>query len=291
MEPTKDDIIAVLKRAQEASMAQNHKDALPDYLWVETHIQDDPENLPFVWLEIGWAYYALNNFRQTIVYLEKASQSSQLVPRQVVDCMRLIGFCHLNLGNTDKAVAYLQDALLQKVEKIDLRHIYFELGKIFFGLNAPIKAKPYLVEAQELFGADEGDYLQTTKYYLGFIAFSEGDHSTAEQLFQDIIKNAANAKGQAPGHFGAAHLYCKNKQFEKLLAACQQIIDLDDDFYDKETLAFFLNKSYLELKMYKQLEMFLPELLKNYPKGRYQTEYPQLEKALADYKSTTQASK
>ena len=280
MEPRKEEIIAVLKKAQNASLEQKYQEALESYLWVEKHIQDDPDNLPYVWMEIGWAFYALNNFKKTIEFLEKSLNAPQLVPRQIVDCMRIIGFSYQQLGNTQKAIAYLQDALLQNVDKIDLRHIYFELGKILFGLNTPGKAKPYLEKAQELFGSDEGDYLQTTKYYLGFIAFLEGDHSTADKIFKSYIKNAPGKKHQAPGYFGIAHIHLKNEAYEKLIETCQKIIDLDKDFDDKETLAFFLSKGYMELKMWKQLEIFLPQLIESYPKGRYQSAYPQFRQAL-----------
>ena len=291
MEPTKEEIIAVLQKAQKAAMAQDFREAVKNYQWVETHIQDDPDNLPFVWMEIAWAYYALNNFKKTIHYLKKALQSPKLVPLQVVDCMRIIGFSYNNLGDTNSAITYLQDALLQKVDKFDLRHIYFELGKIFFGLNAPGKAKPYLKEAQELFGSDEGEYQQTTTYYLGFVAFLEGDISSATQIFNKYLKNAPDEKSQAPGLFGLAHTHFKNEQYEKLLELCKRIIDLDTDFYDKETIAFFLNKSYMELEMWTQLEMFLPELLKNYPGGRYKSTYPQLEQALKNNIPSAQSSK
>jgi len=282
MEPTKEEIIGVLKQAQRAFMGQDYSRAIEKYDWVEQYIQDDPENLAALWSEMGWTYYLMQDYPKAIAILSKALQSPHLNQKQVFDCLRITGFSHEYAGNPDKAIAFLQDALLQPVADEEKRYTYFELGKIFFAQNMSRDAKPYLEKAQKLLDKTDHDYLQTTLYYLGFIAFFEKEMEKSEDFFQTYIKNAANEQSAVPGYFGMAHLYFERKNFESLLEISQKIMQLDGAFFDRETIAFFLCKSYLALKKWKELGVFLPELKAAFPNGRYAAVYPEMQKAL-DY--------
>ncbi len=286
MEPTKEEIIAVLKKAQEAFMAQNYSEAIEKYGWVEQYIQDDPENLAALWTEMGWTYYLMQDYPKAITVLKKALESSHLNQKQVFDCLRIIGFSHEYAGNPDKAIAFLQDALLQGVDDEEKRYTYFELGKIFFAQNMSRDAKPYLEKAQKLLSKTDHDYLQTTLYYLGFIAFFEKEMEKAEDLFHAYIKNAINEQTAVPGYFGMAHLHFERKNFEALLEISQKIMQLDNAFFDRETIAFFLCKSYLALEKWKELGVFLPELKAAFPNGRYKAVYPEMQQALDHYLSS-----
>lgn len=286
MEPSKEEIIGVLKQAQSAFMAQDYSQAIEKYGWVEQYIQDDPENLAALWTEMGWTYYLMLDYPKAIAVLGKALQSPHLNQKQVFDCLRIIGFSHEYGGNPDKAIAFLQDALLQGVEDEEKRYTYFELGKIFFAQNMSKDAKPYLEKAQKLLDKTDHDYLQTTRYYLGFIAFFEKEMEKSEDLFQTYIENAANEQAAVPGYFGMAHLYFERKNFEALLEISQKIMQLEEAFFDRETIAFFLCKSYLALEKWKELGVFLPELKAAFPNGRYAAVYPEMQKALDDHRAS-----
>jgi len=283
--PTPEDLLRTLEEAQAAFAKQEYRLALARYQWVERHIQDDPENLPVIQIEIGWSHYLLQEYPDAIRYFAKALQSPRLNPTQRFDCLRLSGFSYEFAGDPEKASAFLQDALAQEVEETLKRYTYFELGKICFAQRRLAEAKAPLLKARQLFGAGEApagerEYLQTTLYYLGFIAFFEGDPGEAEKLFREYVEKAPDLKSQAPGYFGLAHLFYERKEYPALLDVCDKILHLDADFYDKETLAFFLCRGYLELQMWEELEMFLPNLIETYPEGRYQAAYPQLQWAL-----------
>jgi len=286
MEPTKEEIIDVLKQAQRAFMGQDYAQAIEKYGWVEQYIQDDPENLAALWSEMGWTYYLMQDYPKAIAILSKALQSPHLNQKQVFDCLRITGFSHEYAGNPDKAIAFLQDALLQPVADEEKRYTYFELGKIFFAQNMSRDAKPYLEKAQKLLDKTDHDYLQTTLYYLGFIAFFEKEMEKSEDFFRTYIKNAANEQAAVPGYFGMAHLYFERKNFESLLEISQKIMQLDDVFFDRETIAFFLCKSYLALNKWKELGVFLPELKAAFPNGRYAAVYPEMQKALDDHRAS-----
>jgi len=75
-------------------------------------------------------------------------------------------------------------------------------------------------------------------------------------------------------------VFYDKKEYTALIDACEKIIHLDKGFYDKETLAYFLCRGYMELKMWGELDTFLPSLIDVYPEGRYKAAYPQLEWAL-----------
>lgn len=282
--PTKEQILKTLKEAQNAFTNRDYRAALEKYQWVEKHIQDDPENLPVIWIEIGWSYYLLQDFIPAIQFLEKAVKSPYINEKQLFDCLRLIGFSYEYSANTDKAIAFLQDAINRDVEDDLKRYVYFELGKIFFAQNLTREAKPYLEKANALFIAEDHEYRQTTIYYLGFIAFFEGENNNAELLFREYIQQAPNPGAQAPGYFGLAHIVYDRKEYIALLDICDKIIGLDPDFYDKETLGYFLCRGYTELQMWDELEAFLPNLMETYPQGRYKAAYPQLKWAMKNRK-------
>lgn len=280
MNPTKAQLIDALKGAQQAFVQQDYATALMKYQWVEKHIQDDPENLPPLWIEIGWTYYLMQNYANAISFFNKALKSEGLSEKQVFDSLRLIGFAHSGAGNFEKAIAYLQDALRRDVPEAEKRFVYFELGKIFFSQHSVREAKPYLEKAMVLMTGADQEYVQTTIYYLGFIAFFERDLPEAQRLFEAFIANAPTESAQAPGHFGLAHLHFHEKDYAALLELSQKIMALDPDFFDKETIAFFLCKSYQELGMLTELALFFKELRENYPEGRYARVYPEFQAAL-----------
>ncbi len=282
MKASQEEILAVLKRAQNNFVKQYYQIALDDYLWLEQQLEDDPQNLPVIWLELSWCYYLLRQYDQALTYLQKALQASNLTPKQKFDCLRLSGFCYEYLGNPDKAIAFLQDALRVDVEETGKRFAYFELGKLFFVQNLTGEGKPYLEKALSLFGEEEQQYRQTAQYYLGFIAFFERENQAAEQYFTGLIRNGNSAAMQASGHFGLAHLQYHQKDFAGLKKRCQTIMELDPNFHDKETAAFFLCRSFVQLEEWEALEKFLPNLIEGYPEGRYKAAYPTLRKALAE---------
>ena len=273
MKADKAEVINALKKAHTAFLNKDYKSSLKEYQWLERNLQDKPEDLPVIWIELGWNFYFLQDFENAIFYLQKAVREPQLNLKQRFDCLRLLGYSHEYAGREEKGLAYLQDALAEELSDFDKRHILFEIGKIFFSQNNPIEAKKYLQQAYGIFSNDELDYIQTARYYLGFIAYIEGKQEDAERLFHEIIKFARDEPGQAPGHFGLAHLSYEQKEYEAVIEICQKIIQLDNQFYDKETLAFFLCRAYMELEMWTELGLFLPHLIDEFPEGKYRSAY------------------
>jgi tetratricopeptide (TPR) repeat protein len=281
MEPTREALVNALQTAQQDALKQDFAGALRKYHWVEKHIQDDPENLPPLRIEMGWAYYHLQQYPQAIACFEKALESPQLTPQQAFDARRLIGFSHEAAGNYRQATENLELALQQPVDDATRRYALFELGKIYFMQKRMQQALPLLERAMPLFDDSEHEYRQTSRYYIGFALFFQKLYREAEIYFLDYIANAADAAGQSAGWFGIAHLHYEQQDFTELEAICQKIIKDSPAFFDKETVAYFLCKSYAALGNQEKLRIFLPELIQNYPRGRYATEYANLKRSLS----------
>jgi tetratricopeptide (TPR) repeat protein len=280
--PTPEQILNVLRAAQQAALKQDYPQALQKYLWVAEQIWDDPDNLPLVQIEIAWAYYHLQQYDKVIAYLERALESKVLTFHQIYDALRLIGICYNLMGENAKAIAYLEDAVIQPIPDKDRRYAMFELGKMYYANNDIKKSQPYFASALPLFDKDEAEYQQTCKYYLGMIAFFDDDLATAEAYFTDFLQNAVDAEDKSPGLFGMAHIYFKQKDFSKLVEVAEKILSSDRDFFDKETLAYFLCVSYLETGKWADSRRFLEQLKKRNPRGRYARDYKRIDKLLTE---------
>lgn len=284
MNPEESRILARLNRARQAYLSHDYDQAIEDYEWVEKQIFDDEENLPIIWIEMGWSHYHLGNYGNAISYFKKALESDRLTPEQRFDCLRLTGFSYGALKRPNLAIQFLKKAIAQPVDEALKKISYFELGKFYFTLGKFKQAKAPLEKAWRLFGDQEMDYKLVLAYYLGFIASLETKYQEANRFFDFIISRASTPKSRAPGFFGKAHLFYARKEYPALIDACEKILQLDPDFYDKETLGFFLCTGYLNLKMWDELEQFFTRLKSAYPRGRYKASYPVFEQAIEERK-------
>ena len=280
MKPTEREILRRLQKARDAYLNQDYPKALQEYHWVAEQIQDDPDNLPIIWIEIGWSYYYNKDYRKSIEYLQRAIDSGKLQEQQTYDCLRLIGFAYGSLQEFEKALDYLNRACEFSVRESDKRYIYFELGKIYFLQGNLKKAEPHLQKAWKLFRIEERDYKLALAYYLGFVHFFNRDFVEARKHFNRIVQMGEINKERAPGYFGLAHLAYEEKNYPLLIDLCEKVVQLDPDFYDKETLAYFLCTGFMHLRMWEALADFFQEIKENYPNGRYRISYPVFEKAL-----------
>ena len=236
-------------------------------------LKDDQENSVVIQIELGWSYYQNQDHPQAIACLAKARESGILDGQQEFDCYRLSGFSLALLGQKKEAVAQLKKAVGMEVPETLKRFSYFELGKILFTDGQMIEAQHYLTLAQALFTEEEKSYLTALSYYQGFVNYFQKNYTAARKDFDDVVKLSDDHKTRASGYFGMAHLYYQQKDYPVLIDICEKIMRLDEAFYDKETLGYFLCESYLHLKNWESLENFFNELKGQYPEGRYKNEY------------------
>ena len=274
------EILEKIHQARDHYIKQNYEPAIELYTWIENQLQDDLVNLPIIQIELGWSYYNFKDFKNCIIYLKKALQSNSLNTQQIFDCLKLIGFSLAVSGEKKEAITFLEKAIEQEIPEEEKKYVNFKLGEIHFIEGAIKKAKQQLEPIHKYFSWKEPEYYQTLLYYLGFIAFYEKQFERATHYFSEIIQNTPIPKNKASGYFGLAHLSHEKKNFVELKRSCEKILELDKDFYDQETIGYFLCKSLMELKQYKQFLSIYFELHRKYPNGRYSSYYPLFEKTL-----------
>jgi len=282
MSQTEQEILQQLGKARDLYLNNNFAKAIEIYKNLEIELKDDPENLTIILIELGWACYNNQQYQDAIDKMEKAITGKKINQQQKYDCYRIIGFCYEMLNNHDQAIKNLEIALNIEVPRSAKRYAIFELGKIYFTSGQILKAQKYLMDANQLFKDSEMEYKTTLGYYLGFVAYFEKNFPLAQQHFNFVIQRGKDYKTLASGYFGIAHLHYQHQEFEALIDTCEKITRLDETFFDKETLAYFLCEAYYNLKDWQKLSSFYTELKSIYPEGRYATEYQKYELALKE---------
>ena len=286
MSESEQKILKQLKTARDLYLKGDYPKAIEIYKELETVLKDDPENLSVILIELGWAFYNNQEYENAITRMEKAIAGKNINQQQMFDCYRIIGFCYEMLKKDDLAIKNLVSALTIDVSRSAKRYAIFELGKIYFTAGQIVKAQEYLKEANQLFEDSEMDYKTALAYYLGFAAYFEKNFPLAQKHFNFVVQRGKDYKTLASGYFGLAHLHYQHKEYEALIDTSEKIMRLDDAFFDKETLGYFLCEAYLNLKDNKELSNFFSELKSAYPKGRYASEYPKFERALKEEKTS-----
>jgi tetratricopeptide (TPR) repeat protein len=274
------EILNKIQQAREAFSAGKFETAIDIYRELTGVLKDDEDNLPIIQIELGWSHYSNQNYSEAIEFLGQATQSAKLNDQQLFDCYRLIGFSAEMLGQSGKAIDNLKQAITIDIPETLKKYIYLELGKIYFTDGQILEAEHYLTKAKTLLKDEDKAYSDTLSYYLGFTLYFQKKFPEARKYFDQIIQSRADHKTRASGYFGLAHLHYHYKDYTALLDICEKIMRLDNAFYDKETLGFFLCEAYYHLKLWDNLEGFLKELQSQYPAGRYKSEYPRFETGL-----------
>ncbi len=266
-------ILEKIESARENYAKKNYGEAITLYEQVAKILKDDADNLPIIQIELGWSYYNSQSYAKAINNFRKALESNKLTGQQAFDCKRLIGFSEELQGNRKEAIQNLNQALDMNISESLKKYTFFELGKIYFLDGQMIEAEHYLKKAESLFKPDELSYTLALAYYLGFTSYFLKKFKDSRNYFDFIITHADDHKTKAGGYFGLTHLHYHQKEYPVVTDLCEKIMRLDESFYDKETLGFFLCESYYQLKSWDHLDNFFGQLHQQYPTGRYAGEY------------------
>jgi tetratricopeptide (TPR) repeat protein len=277
-------IVTRVEKARKLYSEGKYPEAIRLYQKLAEILQEDRENLFIIQIELAWSYYNNGQYREAIDLLQSALKSGNLNTQQIFDCYRLIGFSSELAGMRKQAIKYLQQALNLDIPEDQKRFTYFELGKIYFTAGEMIEAEHFLKKAEPLLHDDEKSYITALHYYLGFTDYFQKNFDHARSHFDYVIENADDYKTRASGFFGLAHIHFHNREYPILIDLCEKIIRIDNSFFDKETLGYFLCESYLNLKDWDNLKIFFEELQSDYPEGRYASTYNKFEYAVKQRK-------
>lgn len=280
-------ILEKIDRARGYYQKADYQNAIKLYNEIAQILHDDPINYPVIQIELAWSYYKHHQFSEAIEALQIALKSQQLNQQQEFDCYRIIGFSYEMIGRVKEAIQYLEKAIRINVAESIKRFTYFELGKLLFTDGQIIEAEHYFNYADPLFTAKEKEYRTSLNYYMGFVDYFQKRLPESREKFNYVVQNASDHKTKAGGYFGLAHFYFHQKDYTTLLELCEKIMRLDNTFFDKETIGYFMCESYLNLKSWEELQIFYDEFQKNYPDGRYKSEYQKFNYAIKHRRLTS----
>jgi tetratricopeptide (TPR) repeat protein len=283
------EILAKIELARQYYANNKFSEAISLYEELNDILMDDSDNLPVIQIELGWSYYNNQEYQKAISFLRKALSSKKITVQQAFDCTRLIGFSEELEGNRKEAIHSLNKALDMDISENIKRFTYFELGKIYFLDGQVIEAEDHLKSAAALFSEKEKDYQLALAYYQGFTAYFLKKFEKSRDHFDYIIHNSDDYKTKAGGYFGLAHLHYHRKEYPVLIDLCEKVMRLDESFYDKETLGFFLCESYYHMESWSNLENLSGELMEQYPDGRYAGEYEKYDYAVKNQRLVSPA--
>lgn len=231
-----------------------------------------------LWVELAWAYYRLNRFESTIICLKQVIEKPRNY-NKIFDVYRLKGLCHLHLGRLKIAADDFEKALeLIEFSDPDRRFLLYDLGQVYFQRGEYPLAKEIFAEAKTLFEYENNnEELAKIHYSLGFCHYYLDDYRSALTEFEDMFAIADEKPTRALALYGQSFIMLNFSSFEKLIQLVNEIPALDPEFQDKETLAYFLCRSYKALQDRVKFDLFYRELKKNYPEGKYASYYADLE--------------
>ncbi|NOX88040.1 MAG: tetratricopeptide repeat protein [Calditrichaeota bacterium] len=259
-----------LETARRYLKNENYKQARLEYLNALKEAEDD-ETKAIIWAELSWTFYRLQSYQSCI---EAANNCLQLNTdyKAKEDLYRLIGFSFIGLGDDEKAVQFLEQAIRIDRNSVKQQYAVYELGKLYFKHQKYPEAEELLNEVEAFFYQNNREYWLSLLYMKGFIKYYQKDIDSAEKIFEELLENSPDKIRRATALFGMAFVAFERKDYLKTINLCEAIAKLDENFYDKETLGFLTAASFHYLGRNDVFEKYYQQMIKKFPDGRYRQE-------------------
>jgi tetratricopeptide (TPR) repeat protein len=122
------------------------------------------------------------------------------------------------------------------------------------------------------------NYGLSVLFYLGFIYYYLNNFEMSREYFDRILKESSSKQRDASAYFGIAFNEFHDKNYLNVISLCEKIINLDENFFDKESLGFLTAASYFYLGRKDIFRRYYSQLIKTYPEGRYKKELEKLDR-------------
>jgi tetratricopeptide (TPR) repeat protein len=267
-----------LKRARELYQQEHYSEAAVLYHQLIDAAGNAPAQVKELWVELAWAYFHIQRFESTLICLKQVWQDAGDYPH-LDDVYLLAARCHNLLNRTQRALDVLQRGLeVSQVASVKQAEILTELGQTYFQRGEyPLAVKP-LQQAQEIYQySDDDEALARVEYALGFTHYYLQQYTQADEHFNALMALTDEREVQALGIYGKAFIEHNFGQHEAVIKSIEKVLTLHPDFNDRESLAYLMCRSYKGLQDHVHFDMFFRELKENYPQGRYQQYYEELE--------------
>ena len=259
-----------LNKARQYFEKKQYKNARLMYFQAMNQVDNMVEKA-IVWAEISWVYYYENDFNKAIEAAENVLISDPAY-KAIDDLYRVQGYSYLSLNNTTLAERFLQLSLENNSSDEKQQYVKYELGKLQFIRGNYDLAHPFFNDIQDFFENSNDEYKRSVWFYLGFIYYYLNNFEKSQEYFTQILSDESSAKRQASAKFGLAFLEFQKKNFLNAITLCEEIISLDEDFFDKESVGFLTAASYFYLGRKDIFNEYFIKMKETYPSGRYDKE-------------------
>jgi tetratricopeptide (TPR) repeat protein len=233
------------------------------------------EDIGIIWAEVSWVYYYEKEYKKSIEAAENVLIHDTDY-HALDDLYRVQGYSYLSLNNSTLAERYLQLSLEANSTDDKQQYVKYALGKLHFIKGSYDLAHPFFSEILEFFEQASDDYKLSIWFYMGFIHYYLNNHEKAHKYFSQILSANPDTQRKASAKFGLAFLEFQKKNFLNAITLCEEIMTLDANFFDKESVGFLTAASYFYLGRKDIFSEYFEKMKETYPNGRYTNELNKL---------------
>jgi tetratricopeptide (TPR) repeat protein len=269
-----------------AHLAKNeYKNARLMYFQAYNHTESNSDRA-IIWAELSWVYYYEKNYEKAIEAAENVSTYDSEY-KAMDDLNRLLGYSYIALRNDTLAERYLINSLELNATDDKQQYVKYELGKIYFTRGGYDLAYPYFNDARDFFETNNKEYFQSILFYLGFINYYLENLEKSREYFEQILTENPSDQRKAGAFFGLAFVEFRVKNYLNVISLCEKIMDIDQNFFDRESVGFLTAASYFYLGRKDIFQEYYQEMIKSYPQGRYRQELDVLSRSEPDTQNTS----
>jgi len=236
---------------------------------------EEAENKAIIWAEVSWVYFYEKSFEEAIEAAENVLLQDPAYKARD-DIYRVQGYAYIALGNPAMAERLLQLSLDENNSDDKQQYVKYELGKLYFTQGNYDLAHPYFNEILHYFQEKTPEYTWSILFYLGFIAYYLKNEKKSRECFKRILADNPPAQRQASAKFGLAFLEFQQKNYLNVITLCEEILSMDKNFFDKESVGFLTAASYYYLGRHDIFDAYCNKMKESFPEGRYNADLDRL---------------
>ena len=237
---------------------------------------EESENKAIIWAEVSWVYFYEKAFEEAIEAAENVLLHDPSY-RARDDIYRVQGYAYIALGNKAMAERLLHLSLDENNSDEKQQYVKYELAKLYFTQGNYDLADPFFKEILLHFQEKTPEYRWSILFYLGFIAYYLKNEKQSREFFKRILADNPPAQRQASAKFGLAFLEFQQKNYLNVITLCEEILSMDKNFFDKESVGFLTAASYFYLGRRDIFDAYYIKMKESYPEGRYNADLDRLQ--------------
>ncbi len=274
-----------LKKARKHLEQKQYKNARLMYFQAFNQISD-PKLKAIIWAELSWVYYYEGDFDKAIEASENVLLHDKKY-RAKDDLYRLQGYAYQAQKQPVLAERYLIQSLNENNTDDKQQYVKYELAKLYFYRGSYDLAYPLLEEILDFFKQRDTEYVLSILFFLGFVNYYLESYKRARWCFEQILGENSSSSRKVSGFFGLAFVEFHDKNYLNVISLCEKIMDLEPEFFDRESVGFLTAASYYYLGRIDIFQEYYHLLMKTFPEGRYMNELKTMkENPLRSDKST-----